>query len=146
MAQAAVAVSPERRKQVLKVLFISLLLDLVSRVDHCPSASTRLTVVPLDLLHFHPPALSQAPRILPRRRCLDHVSILESNPSFSRPRPTQCLQEHICQTDQRSLRHCPVGRCTGLALFLLPGHRLARHWPFVGSLRSPHCLVMEYDG
>ncbi|KAI4740299.1 MFS general substrate transporter [Aureobasidium sp. EXF-12298] len=30
MAQAAVAVTPERRKQVLKVLFISLLLDLIS--------------------------------------------------------------------------------------------------------------------
>jgi hypothetical protein len=92
MAQAAVAVTPERRKQVLKVLFISLLLDLVSRVHHCPYASTRLTVVPcLDLLHLYPPAVSQAPRILPRRRCLDHIFIFESDHSLSRPRPPQCI-------------------------------------------------------
>lgn len=57
MAQAVV-ITPERRKQVLKVLFISLLLDLVSRVDHCPSASISLTLVSLDLLHLHPPAVS----------------------------------------------------------------------------------------
>jgi hypothetical protein len=101
MAQAAVAVTPERRKQVLKVLFISLLLDLVSRVDHCPSASTHLTVVPPpDLLHLHSPAVPQAPRILPRRRCLDHVFILESDPSLPRPGPPQCIQEHFCQTNQ----------------------------------------------
>lgn len=143
MAQAVV-ITPERRKQVLKVLFISLLLDLVSRVVHCPSASVRLTVAPLDLLHLHPPAVPQAPRILPRCRCLDLVFILEPNAALSRPRPPQCIQEYLCQTDQRSLRHCPVGRCIRLALFLLPGHRLTRHWPSVGSLRPSHCPVMEY--
>jgi hypothetical protein len=96
MAQAAVVITPERRKQVLKVLFISLLLDLVSRVDHGPSASTRLTVVPrLDLLHLHPPAVPQAPRILPRRRCLDRIFIFEPDPPLSRPGPSQCLQEHV---------------------------------------------------
>jgi hypothetical protein len=32
---AAVVVSPEKRKKVLKVLFVSLLLDLVSRIHVC---------------------------------------------------------------------------------------------------------------
>ena len=144
MAQAAVVITPERRKQVLKVLFISLLLDLVSRVVHCPSTGTHLTVLPLDLLHLHPPAVPQAPRILPRRRCLDLVFILELDPSLSRLSPPQCIQEHVCQTHQRPLRHCPVGRCTRLALFLLPGHCVTRHWPSVGSLRPSHSLVMEH--
>ena len=145
MAQAAVVITPERRKQVLKVLFISLLLDLVSRIDHCPSASTHLTVVPpLDLLHLHSPAVPQAPRILPRRRCLDHIFILEPDHSLARPRPPQCIQEYLRQTNQRSLRHRSLGRCSRLAFLLLPGHRVTRHWPSVGSLRPSHCLVMEH--
>lgn len=145
MAQAAVAVTPERRKQVLKVLFISLLLDLVSRLHHRPIPSTRLTVVPcLDLIHLYSPAVSQTPRILPRRRCLDYIFIFESDHSLSCPRPSQCLQEHLRQTNQRSLRHRPVGRCSRLALLLLPGHRLTRHWPSVGSLWPSHRFAMEY--
>ena len=144
MAQAAVVITPQRRKQVLKVLFISLLLDLVSRVVHCPSASVRLTLVPLDLLHLHPPAVPQAPRILPRRRRLYLVFILKPDPSLSCPGSPQCIQEYFCQTYQRPLRHCPVGRCTRLALFLLPGHRVTCHWPSVGSLRPSHCPVMEH--
>lgn len=104
MAQAAVAVTPQKRKQVLKVLFISLLLDLVSRTNHCPSASAVLTVVPtLDLLYLHSPAVPQTPRVLPRRRCLGHIFIVESNPPLSRPRPPQCIQEHLCQANQRPL-------------------------------------------
>lgn len=101
MAQAAVAVTPQKRKQVLKVLFISLLLDLVSRVNHVSTASTVLTVIPtLDLLYLYSPTVPQAPRVLPRRRCLDNIFVNKSNPPLSRTGSPQCIQEHLCQTNQ----------------------------------------------
>ena len=59
MANDPPPVSKERRKQILKVLFISLLLDLVQsnplRQGH---TGTWLTDLP-DFLHLHPPSLPQ---------------------------------------------------------------------------------------
>ena len=51
----------DRRRQILKVIFISLLLDLVRlffRVLMCADGD-------IDILYIHPPAFPQAPRILP---------------------------------------------------------------------------------
>jgi len=58
-------VTPQQRKKILRVLFISLLLDLVSAKLVLPSAK-KLTKS--DLIHFHPPSLPFSAHLLSRSR------------------------------------------------------------------------------
>ena len=58
----AIPVSPVKRKQILRVIFFSLLLDLVSLYLRYKQRLLTLS----DIIHLHPSSLSKAPGILPQ--------------------------------------------------------------------------------
>ena len=58
---SAVPVSQAKRNQILKVVFISLLLDLVYQ----PSVLELRELTDPDLLYLYPTVVPQAPRVLP---------------------------------------------------------------------------------
>lgn len=84
----------DRRRQILKVVFISLLLDLVpllfimSLIDIDGG---------LDIVHIHPPAFPQAPRILPWART---NFILPQHHPESHPPGSEYLQAILLAPDQ----------------------------------------------
>ena len=61
---SAIPVSPVKRKQILRVIFISLLLDLVSSYLHYEKSLLTFS----DIVYIHPSPLSKAARILPQTR------------------------------------------------------------------------------
>lgn len=76
MTTMAAALDPAARKKVLRVIAISLLLDLVSLgcFSQIPAACVCIQLTlkpPIDFFYFHPPALPQASRVLPRSRGCD---------------------------------------------------------------------------
>lgn len=95
---AATALPAAKRKQILRVIFISLLLDLVG--DPLEPTAHMLMGNPLDILHLHTTSLPEAPRILPESR--SPGSILDFRPQSHPPRP-QCLQTLLFSTDQRQV-------------------------------------------
>lgn len=69
--QINMAIAGAQRKQVLKVLMISLLLDLVRKADPHPTCNP-LKQSP-DLLYLHPPTLPFPSILLPRSRSLSEL-------------------------------------------------------------------------
>lgn len=68
------ALDPAARKKVLRVIAISLLLDLVSlgfASRKSPQHAHSADLLKPDFFYFHPPALPQASRVLPRSRGCD---------------------------------------------------------------------------
>jgi len=92
---SATPLSPAKRKQILRVIFISLLLDLVC--EQITPWARLLTY--LDLLYIYPSTLSQAPRILPQPRSPQRF-LIPPQPGLRRP---QCLQAILLPTHQRPL-------------------------------------------
>lgn len=95
---AARQVSAPQRRSILKVLMISLLLDLVreflclvlrSILLGCPASSDKR----LDIVHVHPPALPITTHLLPRQRPIADVT-----PQPHIPLP-QCVQKLFCQAN-----------------------------------------------
>lgn len=68
--QINMAIAGAQRKQVLKVLMISLLLDLVRKADPHPTCNP---LKPPDLLHLHPPTLPLPSILLPRSGSLSEL-------------------------------------------------------------------------
>ena len=132
MASGTLPVSAALRKKVLKVLFISLLLDLVRHpMPPLVLHATRLTGV--DIIHLHPAPVPQAHRVLPQSR--------DWRPEYDPlqdPRGFECIQELVCEADQFALRHCPARRRTRLALLDMPGRRIASDWHFIRQIWQTH--------
>jgi hypothetical protein len=139
---AKAPVSPERRKKVLKVLFISLLLDLV-----CLDCSTPCffpvpsAYTSQDILHLHPTLVPQTPRILPKCR----NTRVPDTPLADLLWP-QCVQEQLQQTHQRPLRYCPPRRRTRLHLLHLPGSSVACDWNSFRPLWPAYSLAVVDGG
>jgi hypothetical protein len=88
------AIAGAQRKQVLKVLMISLLLDLVRNIY--PHAATRI-LNKADILHLHPTTLPILAILLPRSRPLAKLPL---EPYLPLPKR---LQELLRQTDRLPL-------------------------------------------
>lgn len=91
------AIAGAQRKQVLKVLMISLLLDLVRKADPSSFIPLRMLINPPDLLHLYPPALPLPFILLPRSRSLSEL------PSQSYLPLPKRLQECLCPSHRLSL-------------------------------------------
>lgn len=91
------AIAGAQRKQVLKVLMISLLLDLVRLTLPQAHPSSKANKQALDLLHLHPATLPLAAIFLSRAR---PFSFLPSQPHFSLP---ERLQERLCPPHRLAL-------------------------------------------
>jgi len=130
---------PAARKKILRVLFISLLLDLVSlpvlqSTIHALQAANTLTLTPPDIIHLHPPPLPPTNLLLPQpRSLLLHQPIRNFNslphppcPHPSRPKRLQIL---LRSPNLLKIRHCPPRRRPRLPLLPLPSHRLTHNRP-----------------
>ena len=64
---AAKPLDSAKRKQILRVIFISLLLDLVcARGTVAYSLRDSADVQMVDIIHLHSPTLPKTPRVLPK--------------------------------------------------------------------------------
>lgn len=115
-------IDPATRKRVLKVIAVSLLLDLVCLVGHnvAPRGQAMWLTICLDLLHLHPATVSETARVLPRSRgAFHHIR----QPTDA---PTKChylleqIQGVLLAPYRLSLRHCPARRRPGQPLLVRP--------------------------
>jgi len=130
---------PAARKKILRVLFISLLLDLVSlsvlnSAIYTLQAANTLTLTHPDILHLHPPPLPPTHLFLPQPRSLLHhpwrplINNLSHPPRPHPPRP-KCLQILLRTPNLIKIRYCPARRCFGLSVLPLSSHRLPHNRP-----------------
>lgn len=138
----AITITPEQRKKVLRVLFISLLLDLVRNLQSTLFISNaQRLILNVDIIHLYSPPIPQAPRILPdsRRKTLEPEPPIDPH---AHSEPAEPVQEQLRQTNQRPLRHRPARRSARLALLFLSGDRVANHRHALGQAWKTHSAAM----
>ena len=92
---AATALAPAKRNQILRVIFISLLLDLVQTSVRLRGSNAKGW---LDIFHLHPTAVPQASRVLSKPR--SPLRIIDFYPQ-SHTAWSECLQTLLLTAYQR---------------------------------------------
>ena len=94
---ATAPIPQAKRKQILRVIFISLLLDLVGGA---PNEMVQPLLTTLDFIHLHPPTIPETPRVLPEHRIQPRLIELDSQSDLAR---LEYLQAILLAPYKRSL-------------------------------------------
>lgn len=129
------ALDAGQRKSVLRVLFISLLLDLVRTALALLPMFAHL---PLDIVYVHPSSLPVTALFLSHSR---YQPDFAAESDFTLP---QCVQAILLHTYQFQIRYRPSGRRARLTILTSPSYRIPPNWSRLRQIWAEDGAPLEH--
>ena len=142
MAMGTVSGRGDVRNKILRVIFVSLLLDLVRDVSALSLWLTQYWLAALDFLHLYTAAIPPASRILQGSRRVKTLTVgLDKDITKS-----QHIQTLVFASYKWSLRRSIAGWRCWLLVLPTSSHRVSSYWDAVGQIWASYYSPLVHGG